>query len=141
MSIFVSIYSPDKDLCPKISEFAENVFSILKLGERSTFYPDLLTILNRQQSSKITLSSRADIFLASDLVESSCINSNRTSLEQIPPAQEIKEYKSLLLLFSDTVPENIPPSFDFIMPVALTDQADLEGLDKLRGKLDKPFFS
>jgi hypothetical protein len=49
-------------------------------------------------------------------------------------------YRSLLLIFSDTVPNfkgTNPEDYDFVMPVALTENAELEELDRLRGRRDK----
>jgi hypothetical protein len=42
------------------------------------------------------------------------------------------------LIFSDTVPNGAnPEDYDFVMPVALTENAELEKLDRLRGRRDK----
>ena len=82
----------------------------------------------------MSLSSSADISLASDLVESACL---RTRISEIEKIEEKKGFKSLLLIFSDTVPKRVNPlDYDFIIPVALTDNAKLEELDRLKGRLD-----
>ncbi|CBY19574.1 unnamed protein product [Oikopleura dioica] len=134
MSISVFVDSPEKDLCAKISDFAENVFSIFKLGERSRTKSDFLIVFSQPRRFEMSLSSSADISLASDLVESACL---RTRISEIEKIEEKKGFKSLLLIFSDTVPKRVNPlDYDFIIPVSLTENAKLEELDRLKGRLD-----
>ena len=83
----------------------------------------------------MSLSSSADIFLASDLVQSACLKTKSAEIEKI---EEKRGYRSLLLIFSDTVPIGTnPEDYDFVMPGALTENAELEELDRLKGRLDK----
>lgn len=92
----------------------------------------------------MTLSSEADISLATDLLQTSCIltsaYSNSTEMEngEFP---KLDGYKTLLLLFSDSVPDGINAlDFDFVMPVALTENAELVELDRMKGRLDFSLF-
>jgi hypothetical protein len=80
---FFSEFFLDKDLCAKITDFAENIFTIFKLGERSNISSDFVTIFTEPKSFEMSLSSSADIFLASDLVESACSKAKRSKIEKI----------------------------------------------------------
>jgi hypothetical protein len=63
----------------------------LKLGERSKTSSDFVTIFAEPKSYEMSLSSSADIFLASDLVQSACLKTKKAGIEKI---EEKRGYRS-----------------------------------------------